>query len=963
VAEADRSKAAEEVSAAQRELEKKLERRPTVEEIASKIDLPTIEVERAFVQKDIEELESSGGAAPSQQAERIDHVAPRSVAEGMQTGVCLSGGGIRAAAFAMGSLQALQAPLPGQRGPDTLSDAEFLTAVSGGGYFGGAYEMTRARGIFEFAPAAPSRPFAPGTAEELYVRQRSSFLARTTRERFRLVSHLLIGIGINTLFVLGLLYLAVRPVGWFLGTLLRPAFAAVGTGFDVEGWFGTRFDNLDDLLPLALWISLAVLLAIAAAFGIAALASWIADRTPWWSTSESGQLNSVRLTLQRYADSAVTLALVAFGVVVVVPFSIWLFYDLIASLLDNGPQVASYFSAEGAGGTFLSLFVAGGSLAFVTAAAKNQLGAVKPTWWARIAAFVIVPLILLWVIAVLARGAVINGMTGPVWPFDMPDVARWGMVLLLMCVFWLFADQRSWSMYPVYRERLENAFAVERLWRTPTDPDRMTSTITGELQESLRAAGIGSERAAELIEFVDPRWVAGEVTDLRPDLIPAFLARHLRSVEERGHLVWSEVAPLRQGLYRSLDGKPSETDGGATTVAWRIPGKEKVTDAAAGTEERRYIDFTEAVGASDLAADPKALDAGRQALGPRFVSCAAANIRDAERTAPNLRAASFHFGADKIGSPHNAIRDVDTTSYQRALDGTVRRQDITVPAAIAMSGAAISPAMGKQSKGWLSAFMALANARLGVWLPNPQWIRALEPTMDRATNGDASSGTGQSRLAPFWYEKPRVSYILKEIFGMHAIDDRFLYITDGGHYDNLGLVELLRRGCNRVYVIDASGDEPGVFTTFGQAMALARAELGVHFEVDLHELRGQDDDIADNYEEKKLKLPWRKRTAEARGGVLMHRAHKWGKFHYQAGDGSGGVEGDICYIQTAVTQDTPWQVRAYWEADPRFPNHSTMDQSFTYEEFEAYRSLGYWAAAEARKDAPQVMAAPVAVGR
>jgi hypothetical protein len=925
-------------------LEEELGHRPTVEQIAEKVDRPTIEVERAFVQQDIEQLESSGGAAPSQQAVRIDHVAPRPVAEGVQTGVCLSGGGIRAATFAMGSLQALQARPSDQPDPDTLSDAEFLTAVSGGGYFGGAYEMTRARGIFEFAPAAPSQPFAPGTAEELYVRQRSSFLARTTRERFRLVSHLLIGIGINALFVLGLLYLVVRPAGWFLGTLLRPTFAAVGTGFDIEGWFGTRFDNLDDLLPLALWISLAVLLAITAAFGIAALVSWIADRTPWWSSSESGQLNSWRLTLQGYADSAVTLAVVAFGVVIVIPFSIWLFYDLIASLLDNGPQVVNYFSDEGAGGTFLALFVAGGSLAFVAAAAKKQLSAVKPTWWARIAALVIVPFILLWVIAVLARGAVIKGMTGPVWPFDMPEVARWGIILLLVCVFWLLADQRSWSMYPVYRERLENAFAVERLWRTPTDPDRLTSTITCELWRSLRAAGIGEQRAEELIGFVDSPWLAEEVTGLRPHVIPAFLARHLRSIEELEGLGWAEVAPLREGLFQALDRVPSETDGADTTVAWRIPGKEKVTDAVAGTVERRYIDFTE-----------------DRALGPRFVSCAAANIRDAERTAPNLRAASFHFGADKIGSPHNAIRDVDTTSYQRSLEGTVRRQDITVPAAIAMSGAALSPAMGKQSKGWLSAFMALANARLGVWLPNPQWIKALEPTMGEAADGDGGSVTGGSRRAPFFYEKPRVSYLLKEIFGIHAIDDRFLYITDGGHYDNLGLVELLRRGCNRVYVIDASGDEPGVFTTFGQAMALARAELGVHFVIDLDELRGSDEEIAEDYEEKRLKLPWRKRTAEARGGVLMHRAYTWGKFYYQAGDGTR-TEGDICYIQTAVTEDAPWQVRAYWEADARFPNHSTMDQSFTYEEFEAYRSLGYWATADARNNAPKVTAAPVAAG-
>jgi hypothetical protein len=263
---------------------------------------------------------------------------------------------------------------------------------------------------------------------------------------------------------------------------------------------------------------------------------------------------------------------------------------------------------------------------------------------------------------------------------------------------------------------------------------------------------------------------------------------------------------------------------------------------------------------------------------------------------------------------------------------------------MAMSGAAISPAMGKQSKGWLAAFLALANVRLGVWLPNPRWIKKVVPARPSGRPDTRAPSTGP----PPWFETPRVSYLLKEILGIHAIADRFLYITDGGHYDNLGLVELLRQGCNTVMVVDASGDEPGVFTTFGQAMALARAELGVWFDIDLDELRGIDKSVAEDYEPNRLKLPWRKRAAEARGGVLMQKAYVWGKYYYRAKDGARGVEGDICYIQSAVTKDTPWQVRAYWEADPRFPNHSTLDQSFTFEEFEAYRALGWWAGDTAR---------------
>ncbi|MGD2051079.1 MAG: hypothetical protein PVI35_01270, partial [Acidimicrobiia bacterium] len=61
----------------------------------------------------------------------------------------------------------------------------------------------------------------------------------------------------------------------------------------------------------------------------------------------------------------------------------------------------------------------------------------------------------------------------------------------------------------------------------------------------------------------------------------------------------------------------------------------------------------------------------------------------------------------------------------------------------------------------------------------------------------------------------------------------------------------------------------------------------------------------------------------------------------------GGTKGHICYVQAAVSEEAPWQVRSYWEVDERFPNHSTIDQDFDFAEFEAYRALGEWAAGEA----------------
>ncbi len=96
--------------------------------------------------------------------------------------------------------------------------------------------------------------------------------------------------------------------------------------------------------------------------------------------------------------------------------------------------------------------------------------------------------------------------------------------------------------------------------------------------------------------------------------------------------------------------------------------------------------------------------------------------------------------------------------------------------------------------------------------------------------------------------------------------------------------------------------------------------------------------------------PDRRRRAEVRGGVLVARPYVWGTFTDPRLP--EGAEGHICYVQAAVSEQAPWQVRSYWEADERFPNHATIDQDFDFAEFEAYRALGYWAAGAAVANAP-----------
>ena len=278
---------------------------------------------------------------------------------------------------------------------------------------------------------------------------------------------------------------------------------------------------------------------------------------------------------------------------------------------------------------------------------------------------------------------------------------------------------------------------------------------------------------------------------------------------------------------------------------------------------------------------------------------------------------------------------------------------VTVPAAMAISGAALSPSMGKMTRSWLRLLLALFNVRLGVWVPNPARLieragavtrragRVSEAELDEVrcalASGRRPGGlpAGEDvdpvdRLAllskprGLWgsirrgWAEPGLLYLLYEGTGRNSLDRDYVYVTDGGHWENLGLVELLRRGCTRVYCFDAAGDDLETFNTLGEAVALARSELGVEVIVDPVAGGLFPDPELDGY---------------SRTDVVV------GAIKYP-----NGVDGVLVFAKAAMPVDAPWDVKAYRGRDRRFPSHSTGDQFFNDEQFESYRALGAHAA-------------------
>lgn len=307
---------------------------------------------------------------------------------------------------------------------------------------------------------------------------------------------------------------------------------------------------------------------------------------------------------------------------------------------------------------------------------------------------------------------------------------------------------------------------------------------------------------------------------------------------------------------------------------------------------------------------------GGEPVFPEVIFSAAANLTGEQR-AP-LKAVGFTFTGEWVGGP-----DV---GYVRtgALESNVGPQlagDLTVQAAVAISGAAFASSMGRMGR-WYTTLLAISGARLGSWLPNPAFVR-----------GARAANTAKDWTVPRMPKIRRLPYLLRELFGVHRCDDRLLQITDGGHYENLGLVELLRRRCDLIYCIDASGDTPPTAATLRQALSLASAELGVKFQ-GTEALWGL---VPGSGSKVKPTGP-----LAALNDKLSSTATIRLTFEYpeESGLPSGRRSGTLIIAKAALTPKMNYGLLARGASDPLFPRDPTSDQFFDDDKYCSYTALG-----------------------
>jgi Putative peptidoglycan binding domain len=305
---------------------------------------------------------------------------------------------------------------------------------------------------------------------------------------------------------------------------------------------------------------------------------------------------------------------------------------------------------------------------------------------------------------------------------------------------------------------------------------------------------------------------------------------------------------------------------------------------------------------------------------PEFIFAASANLTGEDRTPPGLNAVSFTMSAEWVGGPD--VGWVHTETLEKACPPRLRR-DVTVQAAVAISGAAFASAMGRFAS-WYQIVLAVSGARLGAWLPNPVFLGAMQAAQQ--------GGRVTDWTLPGLPSIRRATYLLRELFNIHPAQERLLQVTDGGHYENLGIVELLRRRCTTIYCIDGGGDSPPTAPGLAEAMALAYTELGVQIEL-----------IDPFTAEPGAGDPLEPLTSlAALNATLTREPVIKGTITYPPASGlpENSRTGFIYIARALLWPEMSYPLLSYAAQNPVFPHDSTGDQWFDDDQFTAYTQLG-----------------------
>ncbi len=264
----------------------------------------------------------------------------------------------------------------------------------------------------------------------------------------------------------------------------------------------------------------------------------------------------------------------------------------------------------------------------------------------------------------------------------------------------------------------------------------------------------------------------------------------------------------------------------------------------------------------------------------------AQDLRFQNRKAESFTASGLFCGSSNMGNGTGHFRSSET--YGR---NEQNRRSITLGTAAAISGAAASPNMGYYTvSSAVSFLMTLFNIRLGWWLGNPG-------KMGQETYKKAS---------PRWSPK----LFFDEALGNTTNIYPYIYVSDGGHFENLGIYEMVLRRCKFILAIDSGADAKFTFSDLGNAVHKIRVDMGIPIVFEQTPIKSRYCTIA--------------------------------KIKYSESDGAeNSDDGILIYIKPTLDGTEPIDIQQYQTINKDFPHETTADQMYSETQFESYRSLGF----------------------
>lgn len=237
--------------------------------------------------------------------------------------------------------------------------------------------------------------------------------------------------------------------------------------------------------------------------------------------------------------------------------------------------------------------------------------------------------------------------------------------------------------------------------------------------------------------------------------------------------------------------------------------------------------------------------------------------------------------------------------------GWLDAQSLTLGQWMAISGAAFTTGAGPRTGLGFSALLGLLGVRLGYWwragdetktIPKPHMMRALWNEITGAFNPDEST---------HWY------------------------LSDGGHFENTAVYELIRRRLKRIVVADCGADPDFDFTDLSGLVLKARIDFGAEVQFfgkqDLDQLWQGKPELRGMFVEPEA-------VNDRHGPSFLLAIIRYP---------DDPLPGWMTVVKPRLPEHLPADLACYVKKEGSFPQQTTLDQFYDEAQWESTHKLGY----------------------